>query len=160
MSLRLPTRTSTFTRTLVRPLIRTASLRTAPRFHRRSGGALPLSLGLTSGLGLVALHRQQPLRFDTAPTTTAQSRPLSSGREPRRKDLLDPDTVKELSGGSLAGEILSILFFFFFFFKQPSLFNLPRPWLCYIYFRLGIPTYYAIPQRKNRAFLAWERKGG
>ncbi|KAK4135492.1 hypothetical protein BT67DRAFT_354922, partial [Trichocladium antarcticum] len=60
--------------------------------------ALPLSLGLTSGL--VAIHSQQPLRFDTA---TAQSRTLSSGHSPKRKDFLDAETVKQFSSGSLAG---------------------------------------------------------
>lgn len=80
----MSSRTSTLARTLTHTTLRRT--------------ALPLSLGLTSGL--VAIHSQQPLRFDTA---TAQSRTLASGPSPKRKDFLDAETVKQFSSGSLAG---------------------------------------------------------
>lgn len=84
-----------------------ARTRTRATLLRRA--ALSLSIGLTSGL--LALHHQQPLRFDTVPatTTTAQARSLASDHEPRRKELLDADTVKQLSGGSLSGPCLLFL---------------------------------------------------
>jgi hypothetical protein len=88
---------STSTFTLARTLTRTTLRRTA----------LPLSLGLTSGL--VAIHSQQPFRFDALAAPTTQSRPLASGHNPKRKDLLDAETVKQLSGGSLTGGYLPSL---------------------------------------------------
>lgn len=65
--------------------------------------ALPLTVGLTTGL--VAIHHQRPMRFDSySAAATSQTRPLSSEREgSKRKELLDAETIKQLSGGSLSG---------------------------------------------------------
>ncbi|KAK1756248.1 hypothetical protein QBC47DRAFT_183362 [Echria macrotheca] len=68
--------------------------------------ALPIGVGLTSGL--VLLKRQQPMRFDAPPTTTR--RQFSDGPDHRqRKDMLSPDVIKQLSGGSLAGFVTGLL---------------------------------------------------
>jgi hypothetical protein len=74
--------------TLGRTLTRAALRRTA----------LPLGLGL--GTGLVAVHHQRPMRLDSAWTEPFQSsRSLATGgHDPKRKELLDADTVKQLSG--------------------------------------------------------------
>lgn len=93
--------TSTAARTLTRSTLGTTPRTTLGHTLRRT--AFPISLGLGTS-GLIALHTHKPLRFDSVTTTTStQTRTLSSGREPKRKDFLDPDTVKQLSGGSLAG---------------------------------------------------------
>jgi hypothetical protein len=82
--------TPTFTFRLSRTLTRTALRR----------AALPLGLGLTTGF--VAVHRQQPMQLDSVPVS--QTRLGSSGsHEPGRKEFLDADTIKQLSGGSLSG---------------------------------------------------------
>ncbi|AEO69007.1 uncharacterized protein THITE_2090520 [Thermothielavioides terrestris NRRL 8126] len=86
--------TFTFTRTLTRTTMRL----------RQS--ALPLTLGLTTGL--VAVAHQRPMRLDSGPS---QRRSLASGQHdpPKRRELLDAETVKELSGGSLAGFFAGLL---------------------------------------------------
>jgi hypothetical protein len=48
------------------------------------------------------------MQFDSVSVPVPQTRTLASGHKPRRKELLDGETVKQLSGGSLAG-----MFFFF-----------------------------------------------
>ncbi|KXX78653.1 hypothetical protein MMYC01_202578 [Madurella mycetomatis] len=84
-------------------LARTAVTRSALRLRRN---ALPLSLSLTSGL--VAIHCQRPLQFDTPAAAAAnQSRPFHQNT--RRKDGLDAETVKQLSGGSLSGFVAGML---------------------------------------------------
>ncbi|KAK4039927.1 hypothetical protein C8A01DRAFT_36060 [Parachaetomium inaequale] len=97
------------TSTLARTLTRT----TTPGLRLRlRHAALPLSLGLTTSLGLAAaVHHQRPMQFDSAPAVTApsQTRSFSSGQKPKRKDLLDAETVKQLSGGSLAGFFAGLL---------------------------------------------------
>ncbi|KAL2017291.1 hypothetical protein VTK56DRAFT_2314 [Thermocarpiscus australiensis] len=88
---------ASYTSTLGRTLTRSTLRRTA----------LPLSLGLTSGL--VALHNQRPLRLDSYPSGTTQSRSLASGPNQRRTDGLDAETVRQLSGGSLSGFVAGLL---------------------------------------------------
>ena len=96
----------TLTRTTLRPWLRRA--------------ALPLGLGLTTGL--VAVHHQRPMHLDaiSAPTA-AVPQPARAGAG-KRRDLLDAATIKELSGGSLSG-ITSRVFLF------PCLF---RGWGCWL----------------------------
>jgi hypothetical protein len=88
--------------TLAQTLTRTTA-RLRPALRR---AALPLTVGLTTGL--VAVHHQRPMRFDYAATTkTRSSSPLASSVEsPKRKeDLLDPEMIRQMSGGSLSGEM-------------------------------------------------------
>ncbi|KAK4155196.1 hypothetical protein C8A00DRAFT_42161 [Chaetomidium leptoderma] len=98
------------TSTLARTLTRTAAprLRVSPLFRLRHI-ALPLGLGLTTGL--VAIHHQRPMQFDSAAAASQQTRSLASGRsDPKRKgDLLDAETIKQLSGGSLSGFFAGLL---------------------------------------------------
>ncbi len=66
--------------------------------------ALPLGIGLTSGL--VLLHRQPPMRFDALSNShiATSRRPFSESPGPRqRKDRLNPEVIKQLSSGSLTG---------------------------------------------------------
>jgi hypothetical protein len=64
--------------------------------------AFPLGVGLTSGL--VFLHQQPPLRLDAIANAPVSRRPFSDKPGPdQRKDRLDPEVIKQLSGGSLAG---------------------------------------------------------
>jgi hypothetical protein len=92
--------------TLARTLTRSTTRAAAPGLHRLSlrHAALPLGLGLTTGL--VAVHQQRPMRFDSASVaSSSQARAYSSGRDSKgRKELLDAETVKQLSGGSLSGK--------------------------------------------------------
>ncbi|KAL2188247.1 hypothetical protein L209DRAFT_751081 [Thermothelomyces heterothallicus CBS 203.75] len=91
----------TLTRTAITPT--TSPLLRRLRLRR---AALPLGLGLGLGLttGLVAVHHQRPMQFDSlAVPVPSQTRSLASGRSPKRKDLLDAETVKQLSSGSLSG---------------------------------------------------------
>ncbi|KAK1768642.1 hypothetical protein QBC33DRAFT_535661 [Phialemonium atrogriseum] len=60
---------------------------------------VPLSLGLSAGAMMIS--RQTPLRFDSRPA----ARSMSSGR----KDRLDPEVIKQLSGGSLSGFFLGLV---------------------------------------------------
>lgn len=92
----------TITRTTASPLLRRLRLR-----H----GALPLGIGVGLTTGLVAAHRQQPMQFDSlAVPAPAQTRTAASGRNPKQKELLDPETIKQLSGGSLSGMLLPSIF--------------------------------------------------
>ncbi|KAL2164052.1 hypothetical protein VTH06DRAFT_3266 [Thermothelomyces fergusii] len=81
------------------PLLRRLRLRHA---------ALPLGLGLGLTSGLVAVHGQRPMQFDS-PAAPSQTRSLASGRSPGRKDLLDAETIKQLSSGSLSGFFAGLL---------------------------------------------------
>ena len=95
---------ATLTRTLTRTALsaRSSMATTTPGLRRLSlrHAALPLGLGLTTGL--VAVHQQRPMRFDVlAPQQQQQARAYSSKGD--RKELLDAETVKQLSGGSLSG---------------------------------------------------------
>lgn len=60
-----------------------------------------LSLGLTTSL--LAIHNQRPMRMDAIPSS---NKSFSTTR-PERKDRLDPEIIKQLSGGSLSGMILN-----------------------------------------------------
>ncbi|KAK3295487.1 uncharacterized protein B0H64DRAFT_441883 [Chaetomium fimeti] len=99
--------------TLARTLTRSAATAAAPGLRRISlrHAALPLGLGLSTGL--VAVHQQRPMRFDSVPvavSSPSQGRAYSSGRDSKgRKDLLDAETVKQLSGGSLSGFVAGML---------------------------------------------------
>ncbi|KAI2777684.1 hypothetical protein F4815DRAFT_282434 [Daldinia loculata] len=81
MSARLLTRTRTF----------------MPR-HALGAGIVGLSLGTS-----IATFRQPKLRMDARDTP----RPMSSS--PPTKERLDPDLLKQLSGGSIAGFISGLL---------------------------------------------------
>ena len=64
--------------------------------------AVPLSIGLTSGL--VLLKRQQPMRFDAVPPPSIPAtQRLYSEDASSRKEILSPAIIKQLSGGSLSG---------------------------------------------------------
>lgn len=79
---------------LGRTLTRTALRRTA----------LPLlSLGLTTTGLATAVHRQRPMQFDSVSIPAPQQTRSLSSNKPKRKDLLDAETIKQLSGGSLSG---------------------------------------------------------
>ncbi|KAK0622862.1 hypothetical protein B0T14DRAFT_564274 [Immersiella caudata] len=70
--------------------------------------ALPLGVGLTSGL--VLLHQQRPLRLDAISNAPISRRPFSDKPGPgQRKDRLSPEVIKQLSGGSLAGFLTGLL---------------------------------------------------
>ena len=97
-----PKMASPTTSTLARTLTRTA-LR--PWLRR---AALPLGVGLTTGL--VAVHHQRPMYFDAVSAPTAAvPQPARAGAD-KRRDLLDAATIKELSGGSLSGTSRVFLF--------------------------------------------------
>ncbi|KAK3313450.1 hypothetical protein B0H66DRAFT_594342 [Apodospora peruviana] len=72
---------------------------------RRS--AVPLSL--SAGLGLAMASRQQPMRFDAVYSAPAPAAGRQYSQEPKRKDMLDPEVVKQLSGGSLSGFVAGLL---------------------------------------------------
>lgn len=64
--------------------------------------AVPLSLGLTSGL--ILLNRQQPMRLDAIPPPSIPiNQRQYSGSPSPRKERLDAEVIKQLSGGSLSG---------------------------------------------------------
>ncbi|KAK5663916.1 hypothetical protein OQA88_127 [Cercophora sp. LCS_1] len=69
--------------------------------------ALPLGVGLTSGL--VLLHRQQPIRLDAIPATNTANLRQFSASPNQKKDRLDPEVIKQLSGGSLSGFVTGLL---------------------------------------------------
>ncbi|KAH6636080.1 hypothetical protein F5144DRAFT_600850 [Chaetomium tenue] len=96
----LHARTTITTTTAPTPTLRRLTLRHA---------ALPLGLGLATGL--VAVHQQRPMRFDSAAVQQQQARAYSSkrDRDGDRKELLDGETVKQLSGGSLSGFVAGML---------------------------------------------------
>ncbi|KAK4106169.1 hypothetical protein N658DRAFT_519777 [Parathielavia hyrcaniae] len=75
--------------------------------------ALPVGVGLTTGL----VAAQRPMQFDSVPAAAtaaaSQTRSLASGRDPKRdkdnKELLDAETIKQFSGGSLSGFVAGLL---------------------------------------------------
>jgi len=67
---------------------------------RRS--ALPIGVGLTSGF--LFLHRQRPMRFDALNPEPIGRRQFSSDpKHTQGKEILSPEVIKQLSGGSVAG---------------------------------------------------------
>jgi hypothetical protein len=73
--------------------------------HTLRRNAVPIAVSL-SATGLM-LSRQPRMRLDSLPAasqpTVSQRMEYSTENQP--KDFLDPWTIKQLSGGSLAGEI-------------------------------------------------------
>ncbi|KAI1375760.1 hypothetical protein F4677DRAFT_420636 [Hypoxylon crocopeplum] len=67
--------------------------------HTLSAGIVGLSLGTS-----IATFRQPKLRLDARETP----RPMSS-RPPTRKERLDPELLKQLSGGSVAGFVSGVV---------------------------------------------------
>ncbi|KAI1354564.1 hypothetical protein F5Y01DRAFT_254343 [Xylaria sp. FL0043] len=74
-------------------------------------------LGLTLGTG-VALRSSPRIRFDSAPAATTSSSPFSTSSSPafsnvprggKGEEHLDPDLMKQLSGGSVAGFLSGLL---------------------------------------------------
>jgi hypothetical protein len=91
---------------LARTLLARTRTRAGTSLLRRT--AFPISVGLTTAGGLVlAANHQRPMQFDSVSVPLPQTRTLASGHKPRRKELLDGETVKQLSGGSLAGMVFS-----------------------------------------------------
>lgn len=68
---------------------------------RRS--AAPLTLGLSTGLLLAhRQHQRHPVRLD-ALSSSRPSSPATSKVVAESEDWLDPEVIRQLSGGSLAG---------------------------------------------------------
>lgn len=68
---------------------------------RRS--AAPLTLGLSTGLFLAhRQHQRRPMRLDALPASRPSS-PATSRAVADSEDWLDPEVIRQLSGGSLAG---------------------------------------------------------
>ncbi|KAK4198150.1 hypothetical protein QBC40DRAFT_179360 [Triangularia verruculosa] len=65
-----------------------------------------LGFGLTSSL--LAIHNQRPLRMD-AISPAEQNKSFSSTTKPERKDRLDSEVLRQLSGGSLSGFVAGLL---------------------------------------------------
>ncbi|ROV98983.1 hypothetical protein VSDG_03755 [Cytospora chrysosperma] len=71
---------------------------------RRS--AAPITLGLSTGLYLA--NRQRPMRLD-ALSTSRSSSPATERIAAQSDDWLDPEIIKQLSGGSLAGFLTGLV---------------------------------------------------
>lgn len=71
---------------------------------RRS--AAPITLGLSTGLFLA--NRQRPMRLD-ALSTSRSSSPATERIAAQSDDWLDPEIIKQLSGGSLAGFLTGLV---------------------------------------------------
>lgn len=68
---------------------------------RRS--AAPLTLGLSTGLLLAhRQHLRHPVRLDALPASRPSS-PVTSRDVAGSEEWLDPEVIRQLSGGSLAG---------------------------------------------------------
>lgn len=66
--------------------------------------AAPLTLGLSAGLVLAhRQHQRQPIRLDALPASSRPASPATSRAIAESEDWLDPEVIKQLSGGSLAG---------------------------------------------------------
>lgn len=68
--------------------------------------AAPLTLGLSTGLVLAhRQHQRQPIRLDALPGSSSpgSSSPAMSRAAAESEDWLDPELIRQLSGGSLAG---------------------------------------------------------
>ncbi len=104
----MATTTRTLAQTLTRRTTTTTTTTAATNPLRRLNfrhAALPLTLGLTTGL--LAVHHQHPMRFDAYPGSSTQLRSLSQELRKEKRELLDPEVIKQLSGGSLSGISLS-----------------------------------------------------
>lgn len=66
---------------------------------------VPITLGLTTTLALAS--RQQPLKLDAFGSSSQQSQSLHSTQ--KREEWLNPETVKQLSSGSLGGFATGLL---------------------------------------------------
>ncbi|KAK3905107.1 hypothetical protein C8A05DRAFT_31103 [Staphylotrichum tortipilum] len=99
----------TLAQTLTRRFTTTSSAAANPlRRLTLRGTALPLTLGLTTGL--LAVHHQRPMRFESYPVPSANIHPLSQEEARKRsRELLDAETIKQLSGGSLSGFAAGLL---------------------------------------------------
>ncbi|KAM7223585.1 hypothetical protein V8F06_001059 [Rhypophila decipiens] len=79
-------------------------------FHR---SAVPLGLSLGAGLAITHASSRQPLRFDSLQTSSGYSSPVSTrgyaSEPPKRKEILDPEVIKQLSSGSLSGFVAGVL---------------------------------------------------
>lgn len=65
--------------------------------------AAPLTIGLSSGLFLAhRQHQRHPVRLDALPASRPSS-PATSRSVAESEDWLDPEMIRQLSGGSLAG---------------------------------------------------------
>ncbi|KAK2605405.1 hypothetical protein N8I77_008242 [Diaporthe amygdali] len=74
---------------------------------RRS--AAPLTLGLSTGLFLAHRQRQRhPMRLDAVPAPRRSS-PVSSGTVNESEEWLNPEVIRQLSGGSLAGFLAGLV---------------------------------------------------
>jgi len=76
---------------------------------RAIGSLVPATIGFSSGILL--LQRRQPYRLDALPAVTGSNHYGEAGykkssREPPLADRLDPNVIKQISGGSLSGEQL------------------------------------------------------
>ncbi|KAH8781296.1 hypothetical protein F5883DRAFT_170176 [Diaporthe sp. PMI_573] len=72
--------------------------------------AAPLTLGLSTGL--VLAHRQQqrqPTRLDALPASSSRSSSRSPATVAESEDWLDPEVIRQLSGGSLAGFLTGLV---------------------------------------------------
>lgn len=68
--------------------------------------AAPITLGLSTGLVLAhRQHQRQPMRLDALPAspTSRSNSPATSRVVAESEDWLDPELIRQLSGGSLAG---------------------------------------------------------
>ncbi|CAN8097181.1 unnamed protein product [Discula destructiva] len=74
--------------------------------------AVPLGLSLSTGVFLIG--RQRPIRLDALSTTSSSSpAPAAARALEESKEWLDPEMIRQLSGGSLAGFVTGILVSFF-----------------------------------------------
>ncbi|KAK0748574.1 hypothetical protein B0T21DRAFT_407078 [Apiosordaria backusii] len=66
-----------------------------------------LGFGLTSSF--IAIHNQRPMRMDALSPSEQNNQSFSTSNSPQRKDRLDPEIIKQLSGGSLSGFVIGLL---------------------------------------------------
>lgn len=71
--------------------------------------AAPLTIGLSSGLFLAhRQHQRHPVRLDALPASRPSS-PATSRSVAESEDWLDPEMIRQLSGGSLAGFLAGLV---------------------------------------------------
>lgn len=71
--------------------------------------AAPLTLGLSSGLFLAhRQHQRHPVRLDALPASRSSS-PATSRSVAESEEWLDPEMIRQLSGGSLAGFLAGLV---------------------------------------------------
>ncbi|KAK7717297.1 hypothetical protein SLS64_002787 [Diaporthe eres] len=71
--------------------------------------AAPLTLGLSSGLFLAhRQHQRHPVRLDALPASRPSS-PATSRSVAESEEWLDPEMIRQLSGGSLAGFLAGLV---------------------------------------------------